>query len=54
MTLKGLDEMYEGDFKDLFSDKFPLRLMGGCAIPSNVKRWGARTTTGLSENFVIL
>ena len=49
MTSEGLGEMYDDDFVDICTDKFPLVLMEGREDPSSLRRGGARTPNGTSE-----
>jgi hypothetical protein len=50
MTSEGLDEMFEGDFPNMWADKFTLMLMGGRATPSSLLRWVAMSPISVSEN----
>ena len=44
MTYEGLGEMFEVDFADMCTEKFPLVLMEGLGTPSSMHRWGRKRT----------
>jgi hypothetical protein len=53
MTSEGSGEMFEGDFADTCTGKFPLTSMGGRAEDLACADPGARTPIGVSGNFYI-
>ena len=48
MTFKGLGEMFEGDFADMCTEKFPLMSMWGRVEGIECPDPGARTPIGVS------
>ena len=49
ITSEGLGEISEGDFSEIYAEKYPIVSMGGRVDLSTVRRWGTLTPISASK-----